>query len=58
MMFVGVDQQPGLTEPAILHHPTFRPTDEAVGDVARTLLAGYLAALEASIAGRAGTDEP
>lgn len=51
MMFVGVDQQPGLTEPAILHHPTFRPTDEAVRDVALALLAGYVAALDASIVG-------
>lgn len=58
MMFVGVDQHPGLPERAILHHPTFRPTDEAVRDVALTLLAGYLAALDGSIIGAAGTVEP
>ena len=51
MMFVGVDQHPGLAEPAILHHPTFRPTDDAVRDVALTLLAGYLAAVDGSIVG-------
>lgn len=42
MMFVGVDQPAGAT----LHQPTFRPPDEAVGDVALALLAGYLGALE------------
>lgn len=56
MMFVGVDQHPGLPESAILHHPTFRPTDDAVRDVALALLAGYMAGLDASIVGRAGTD--
>jgi amidohydrolase len=51
MMFVGVEQHPGIAEPAMLHHPTFRPTDDAVCDVALTLLAGYLAALDGSILG-------
>jgi len=58
MMFVGVDQPPGLAEPATLHHPTFRPTDDAVHDVALAMLAGYLAALDASISGEAGTVGP
>ncbi|MFF2273998.1 M20 family metallopeptidase [Agromyces sp. NPDC058136] len=45
MMFAGVqtaghDPQPGL------HHPSFLPDDDAVGLVARALLAGYLAAAE------------
>jgi amidohydrolase len=43
MMFVGVDGRG-----AGLHHPEFAPADEAVMDVARTLLAGYLAAAEFS----------
>ena len=29
-----------------LHHPRFLPPDEAVGQVARVMLAGYLAALD------------
>ena len=48
MMFVGVDPHPGLP-PAGLHHPTFRPPDEAVQDLALALLAGYLAGADASI---------
>jgi len=28
-----------------LHHPQFLPSDDAVGQVARVMLAGYLAAL-------------
>jgi len=39
MLFVGA----GGT--VTLHHPRFLPPDEAVGQVARVLLAGYLAAL-------------
>lgn len=39
MMFVGVD-----AEGAGLHHPELRPNNDAVNDVARALLAGYLAA--------------
>lgn len=39
MCFVGVDSPSG----AGLHHPAFAPPDRAVGDVARVLLAGYLA---------------
>jgi amidohydrolase len=42
MVFVGVGSG-GPDEPG-LHHPQFLPPDEAVGDVARTMLAGYLAA--------------
>ena len=38
MMFVGVDTVAGL------HSPEFLPGDEAVDDVAESLLAGYLAA--------------
>ena len=45
MMFVGVDGRG-----AGLHHPEFAPGDEAVMDVARTLMAGYLAAVEYSAA--------
>lgn len=30
-----------------LHHPEFLPTDDTIGDVARIMLAGYLAALTA-----------
>jgi amidohydrolase len=40
MCFVGVDSPPGVG----LHHPAFAPADRAVADVARVLLAGYLAA--------------
>jgi amidohydrolase len=51
MMFVG-------TPDAItLHHPRFLPPDEAVGQVAIAMLAGYLAALDvrqAALAGAAG----
>jgi hypothetical protein len=49
MMFVGLDQGRSYgdpTEPWMLHRPTFRPTDAAVGDVAKALLAGYLAAVD------------
>lgn len=53
MMFVGVDPAGGA---ATLHHPRFRPPDEAIRDVALALLAGYLAALDGSITGRRGTD--
>jgi len=58
MMFVGVDQHPGIPTPAILHHPTFRPPDEAVRDLALALLAGYVAGLDASIVRDRGTDRP
>lgn len=58
MMFVGVDQHPGVPAPAILHHPTFRPPDEAVRDLALALLAGYVAGLDASIVGDKGTGRP
>ena len=36
-----------------LHHPEFLPSDETIGDVARIMLAGYLAALTACRTGRA-----
>lgn len=49
MMFVGVEQAASLGDPPGLHHPAFYPTDEAVGDVARALLAGYLAAVEGMV---------
>jgi amidohydrolase len=42
MCFVGVDSPPGVG----LHHPAFAPPDRTVGDVARVLLAGYLAACQ------------
>ncbi len=52
MMFAGVGQDPAapVSQAAAndrvqvgLHHPTFLPSSEAVGLVARSLLAGYLA---------------
>jgi amidohydrolase len=45
MLFVGVGS------PVTLHHPRFLPPDEAVGQVARVMLAGYLAALSVLLAG-------
>lgn len=45
MLFVGVETAGEERQPA-LHHPRFLPGDEAVGAVARALLAGYLAAAE------------
>lgn len=42
MCFVGVDSPPDVG----LHHPAFAPPDRAVGDTARVLLAGYLAACQ------------
>ncbi|WP_405217779.1 M20 family metallopeptidase [Agrococcus sp. Ld7] len=45
MMFVGVETAGQESQPP-LHHPRFLPGDEAVGAVARALLAGYLAAAE------------
>lgn len=45
MMFVGVETAGQQPQPA-LHHPNFLPGDEAIGAVARALLAGYLAAAE------------
>lgn len=45
MMFVGVETAGQYPQPA-LHHPRFLPDDEAVGALARALLAGYLAAAE------------
>lgn len=48
MVFVGVDSLTG-TDPG-LHHPDFLPPDEAVGEVARALLGGYLAACRTTLA--------
>lgn len=58
MMFVGVDQPDAPDGPITLHHPRFRPSDDAVSDVSHALLAGYLAALDGSIVGEPGTDRP
>jgi amidohydrolase len=44
MVFVGVG--PGGPGQPGLHHPRFLPPDEAVGDLARVLLASYLGACE------------
>jgi amidohydrolase len=41
MTFVGVGS--GSPDAPGLHHPRFLPSDEAVGDVATAMLAGYLA---------------
>lgn len=46
MCFVGVHVSGHDDAPPPLHHPRFLPVDEAVGDVARALIAGYLAAVE------------
>lgn len=46
MCFVGVRVEGHDESPPPLHHPRFLPVDEAVGDVARTLINGYLAAVE------------
>ena len=43
MMFAGVGQ-PGTPDAPGLHHPAFLPREEAVEDVARVMLAGYMAA--------------
>ena len=43
MMFAGVGQ-PGMPDASGLHHPAFLPGEEAVEDVARVMLAGYMAA--------------
>lgn len=45
MLFAGVETEGRNPQPA-LHHPQFLPGDEAVGLVARALMAGYLAAAE------------
>jgi len=42
MCFVGVDSPPGVD----LHHPQFLPSDQAMVDVATTMLAGYVAAAQ------------
>jgi amidohydrolase len=57
-MFVGVGQ-PGTPDGPGLHHPAFLPPEETVGDVARAMLAGYVAACSAGLqqARGAGTAE-
>lgn len=45
MSFVGVRVE-GHDEPPQLHTPAFLPTDEAVRDVARAMVAGYLGAVQ------------
>jgi amidohydrolase len=42
MMFVGVG--PGSADAPGLHHPSFLPSDDAVADVATSMLAGYVGA--------------
>ena len=42
MMFAGVG--PGTADAPGLHHPSFLPPDDAVADVAASMLAGYLGA--------------
>jgi hypothetical protein len=44
----------GAGSPVALHHPRFLPPDEAVGQVARVMLAGYLAALSLLAEGAVG----
>ena len=39
----------GSGTPVSLHHPEFLPADDAIGDVARVMLAGYFAALTAQL---------
>lgn len=46
MCFVGVRVAGHEEDPPPLHHPEFLPPEEAVADVARALIAGYLAAVE------------
>ncbi len=45
MLFVGVETEGIVPSPA-LHDPRFLPTDRAIRDVARALIAGYLAAAD------------
>src|SRR5215475_9919146 len=52
MMFVGVGQ-PGMQDAPGLHHPAFLPREEAVKDVARAMLAGYVAACSVVLPGAA-----
>jgi amidohydrolase len=52
MMFVGVGQ-PGTPDGPGLHHPAFLPPEEAVGEVARAMLAGYVAACSVGLPGTA-----
>lgn len=60
MMFAGVETAGDGPQPG-LHDPRFLPGDDAVGAVARALLAGYLAAAERVLGiehHRAGWPEP
>jgi len=49
-MFAGVGQ-PDETNTPGLHHPAFLPREDAVGDVARAMLAGYVAACSVVLPG-------
>src|SRR5215467_1788295 len=53
MMFAGVGH-PGTPDAPGLHHPAFLPREEAVADVARAMLAGYVAACSVVLPGAAG----
>src|SRR5499427_4054072 len=53
MMFAGVGQ-PGAPDAPGLHHPAFLPREEAVADVARAMLAGYVAVCSVVLPGAAG----
>jgi hypothetical protein len=50
MIFAGVGQ-PGMPDAPGLHHPAFLQREEAVGDVARVMLAGYVAACSVVLPG-------
>ena len=53
MMFAGVEQL-GPPDAPGLHHPAFLPQEDAVGDVARAMLAGYVAACSVVLPGAVG----
>lgn len=53
MMFAGVEQLGPPAAPG-LHHPAFLPQEDAVGDVARAMLAGYVAACSVVLPGAVG----
>src|SRR5215813_14050704 len=52
MMFAGVGQ-PGTPDGPGLHHPAFLPPEDAVGEVARAMLAAYVAACSVVLPGTA-----
>jgi amidohydrolase len=57
MMFAGVGQ-PGTPDAPGLHHPAFLPREEAVEDMARVMLAGYVAACSVVLLGASGPTPP